>query len=74
MKFTPSPLTPGVPPPTFTLVRANLQTPLVVQLHVMAQRESQLTGRTVTVSDLIRDAVREWIASRSAPVRPPAGK
>lgn len=46
------------------LLRVNLKRGAVLVLKDAADRESRLTGRRVTVSDLVRDAVREWIQAR----------
>ena len=64
-QFQPSTPSTVAKPPAMLLARINLKRTTVLILKDAADRESAMTGRRVTVSDLVRDAVREWLQLRN---------
>ena len=49
---------------SYVLVRVKLKSTMVEELKTVAEDETQRTKRFVYVSNLIREALREWLRTR----------
>lgn len=49
---------------SYVLVRVKLKSSVVEELKTVAEEETQRTRRFVYVSNLIREALREWLRAR----------
>jgi hypothetical protein len=50
---------------TYILVRVKLKSVVVEALKAAAREETERTGRFVYVSNLIREALRDWLRART---------
>jgi hypothetical protein len=52
----------------YVLVRVKLRQDVAAELKHAAQTETERTGRYVYVSNLVREALREYLKARGSPV------
>jgi len=61
------------PDPAYHLLRVRVRKGIFVRLQEVAEEETEVTGEYTTVSDIVRSAILDWLASHDADVSFTAG-
>lgn len=56
------------PDPAYHLLRVRVRKGIFVRLQEVAEEETEATGEYTTVSDIVRSAILDWLATNDADI------